>query len=257
MARGQSVRYSIAQILEWADQHHELTGQWPISRSGRIHGTDTTWEAVNTALRKGIGGLPGDDSLARLLARRRKVTHTRRKRPQITEKQIIEWIQSHRQRTGEWPHRDAGPVADAPDISWQTVHRSLARGGPNLNGGTTLARFIRDRLNIWDRRGSRRLTVSLIRKWADDHYKHTGRWPVKMSGKVRNHPAESWAAIDEALRHGRRGLPGNQTLSQLLQQHVGQPYLEQLRGSRPRKPNAPPVRLVRRERETSSTRMED
>ena len=61
------------QILAWADAHHGRTGRWPNTRSGSVAGAPgQTWNAVNTALYAGYRGLPGGDSLAKLLGRHRR-----------------------------------------------------------------------------------------------------------------------------------------------------------------------------------------
>jgi hypothetical protein len=60
------------QILAWADAHRERTGRWPSRASGVVAAAPgETWVAIDQALRRGDRGLPGGDSLARLLARRR------------------------------------------------------------------------------------------------------------------------------------------------------------------------------------------
>ena len=86
-------------------------------------------------------------------------------------------------------------------------------------------RILRENRGVWDRRGNTRLTVKLILKWADAHYYHTGHWPVTLTGKVEDAPSpnENWAAIDVALRDGRRGLPGHSSLAQILEEHRGVP----------------------------------
>jgi hypothetical protein len=62
----------VAQILAWADAHKGRTGSWPTLNSGPVHGVDgETWYNVNAALRDGWRGLPGGDSLFRLLVPRR------------------------------------------------------------------------------------------------------------------------------------------------------------------------------------------
>jgi hypothetical protein len=63
---------TVAQILAWADAHHERTGSWPTHRSGPIAGAPgETWRAANDAVLLGVRGLPGGRSLASLLAERR------------------------------------------------------------------------------------------------------------------------------------------------------------------------------------------
>ena len=83
---------TIPEILRMADRHHQITGQWPITRDGAVHGEDNlTWEGVNTCLRKGGRGLPGGNSLARVLAKHRPVVDRRRIRADLTAKQIKDW----------------------------------------------------------------------------------------------------------------------------------------------------------------------
>jgi hypothetical protein len=61
---------TIAKVLRWADAHHRRTGRWPSAISGPVRGVrGETWQAINLALYNGHRGLPGDDSLARLLVR--------------------------------------------------------------------------------------------------------------------------------------------------------------------------------------------
>src|SRR5688572_15325045 len=183
---------TIADIIRFADRHHQMSGQWPISRDGPVFGEDgLTWEGINTCLRKGGRGLPGGTSLARVLAKHRPTVDRRRVRPDLTAKQVLEWVQSHQMRTGRWPHRESGKVREAPDVTWATIDRTLRRGGINLPGGSSLIKFLREQLGIWSSRGTRRLTEALILKWADEHYAATGKWPVVMSGPVRSHSKES------------------------------------------------------------------
>jgi hypothetical protein len=57
-------------ILAWADAWRQRTGRWPGVRSGEIPGTGgERWVRVNRALSSGHRGLPGGDSLKRLLRR--------------------------------------------------------------------------------------------------------------------------------------------------------------------------------------------
>src|SRR5260370_41329654 len=57
------------------------------------------------------------------------------------------------------------------------------------------------------------LTVEQILAWADDHKKRRGDWPGTRSGRVLAAPAETWVALDRALRRGGRGLPPGEGLA--------------------------------------------
>lgn len=219
---------TIKQILAWADQHHEWTGRWPIRHSGPVIGqSDETWERIADAMTKGMRGLKGDISLTRLLAKRRGAQDARRIRSNITREQIVEWARLHHLRTQTWPSRDSGRVASAPDLTWSTIHATLKRGGENLPGGESLPQLLRKEFFIWSKRGNRPLSISLIMKWADDHHSRKGRWPVVMSGQIPRQK-HTWAAINEALIHGRCGLKGGTTLATLLRAQRGAAYDKRL-----------------------------
>ena len=216
---------TIQQILKWADQYYEFTGQWPTSRHGRVLGEHgLKWETINDALRKGQRGLPGGSSLARVLKKHRHTADPRRIRPDISRKQIIEWIRDHHLRTGQWPQRDSGRVLSAPDISWSTVSRLLESGGPNLPGGESLKDLLHNDFGLWSSRGNRPLSEAMILKWTEQYKARCGKWPIVMSGSIPSTDGDTWAAINEALVHGRRGLPGGSSLAKLLTKHFGPAY---------------------------------
>src|SRR5919204_612945 len=63
-------RLSELQVLRWADAHRQRTGSWPVTTSGPVRDApEETWRRVDNALRLGLRGLPGGNSLARTLAR--------------------------------------------------------------------------------------------------------------------------------------------------------------------------------------------
>jgi hypothetical protein len=63
---------TVEQILAWADAHHARTGRRPHAKSGPVEGAPgEVWDHINAALYDGYRGLPGGDSLARLLNRHR------------------------------------------------------------------------------------------------------------------------------------------------------------------------------------------
>jgi hypothetical protein len=74
------------------------------------------------------------------------------------------------------------------------------------------------------------LTEEQILAWADAHYTRTGQWPHNYSGAVAGVPGQSWAAINQALGEGFRGLPGGDSLAKLLDRrerkplHWGRPW---------------------------------
>lgn len=70
-----------ATILAWADAHHRRTGAWPTCDPAPVNGhPGEDWHNIDTSLRKGQRGLHGDDSLARLLDRKRWQDRNRRRK---------------------------------------------------------------------------------------------------------------------------------------------------------------------------------
>jgi hypothetical protein len=61
---------TVAQILDWADAYRAATGAWPSAASRPIGcAPGEHWKKIDGALSRGSRGLPGGDSLARLLVR--------------------------------------------------------------------------------------------------------------------------------------------------------------------------------------------
>jgi hypothetical protein len=100
-----------------------------------------TWHGVDLALRGGYRGLKGGTSLARLLATRLGVRN-RASLPVLKPEQIIRWAERHHRRTGEWPTRDSGQVADAPEETWRGLDLALRGGYRGLPRGSSLARLL-------------------------------------------------------------------------------------------------------------------
>jgi hypothetical protein len=215
---------TIEQILAWADAHHAATGKWPLTDSGPVRDApDEKWRAISQSLARGTRGLPGGSSLARLLAESRgKRNH--KARPRLTVEQILMWADAHHAARGQWPTLRSGPVRDVPGESWSAINFVLVGGWRGLGTRTTLARFLAEHRPT----PQQRLSHAQIRKWAEAHRAATGVWPNTNAGAVIDAPGQLWRAIDAALRHGRRGLPGGESLRTLFRR----PRFSSARGKR-------------------------
>ncbi len=214
-------RLTVTKILAWADAHHERTGAWPHSRSGPIReAPGETWRMVDNALRRNRRGLADGWSLVQLLAARRG-WRTRPYLPRLTTRRILTWADAHHRRTGAWPNRKSGPIADAPGETWRGVDDALRHGLRGLPVGVCLARLLAARLGARNRTCLPRLSPELILVWAEGHFRRTGSWPTSQSGAVVEAPGENWKGIDTALGRGHRGLPGGSSLARLLAERRG------------------------------------
>jgi hypothetical protein len=134
-------RLTVEQVLAWADAHYAATGEWPSKYTGTV--TDApheSWQKIDNALSNGRRGLPRAGSIARLLSQHRGKRHTLAL-PPLTLAQIRAWAEAHRARTGRWPRRQDGPVADAPGETWWAINCALQQGKRGLPRGLTLSRL--------------------------------------------------------------------------------------------------------------------
>jgi hypothetical protein len=104
--------------------------------------------------------------------------------PPLTAGQILAWADWHMARTGDWPRRGCGPIPGSTGDSWSTVNMALIQAGRGLPGGDPLAQFLARHRGVPHYSDRPRLTTKQIHYWADDHRRHTGRWPTMNSGPV-------------------------------------------------------------------------
>ena len=202
------------QILVWVDAHHERTGDWPKVKSGPV--TDApheTWSGINAALELALRGLPGKDSLARLLADHRGVRNQASPAPLNTE-QILAWADAYNRRTGNWPRTDTRePVLEAPGETWKGIQMALVAGRRSLPGGSSLAQLLAEQRGVRNHRDLPTLSIEKILDWADLHRQRTANWPNASSGVVVDAIDETWARINIALIEGLRSLIAGSSLA--------------------------------------------
>src|SRR5262249_38031348 len=128
-------RLSEEQIVAWALAHRGRAGRWPTEDAGAIPGTrGEGWYNVHMALVQGTRGLPGGDTLPRLLARRLGVRNWANG-PRLSAREILRWADAFFARTGRWPRAGSGPVPEAPGETWSMVDDALRAGLRGLPGG--------------------------------------------------------------------------------------------------------------------------
>ncbi len=207
---------TIKQILRWMDDWHARTGRWPDCKSGRIPGTQgVTWAAVEGALAKGRGGLPGGSSLAALRAEKRGVPR-RQDRPGLTEATVLRWADAYHRRTRRWPGQGSGPIPGAAGENWLAVDNALRVGLRGLPGGSSLRQLLSRERGVRNEKDLPPLDIAQILRWADAHHERFGEWPMRNSGPVADAPGDTWLGINGALWLGNRGLRGGSSLARLL-----------------------------------------
>ena len=124
-------RFTVGQILEWADAWQAQTGVWPMSDSGAIPGAGgVNWRIVDDSLRVGRGVLPGGSSLPQLLMTERGAFAP------YTEEQILAWADafSCASRALAQVHfrsdRRRAPVQDVVRRTWWSPQQGRSRLTP-------------------------------------------------------------------------------------------------------------------------------
>lgn len=216
---------TIKQILAWADLWHERTGKWPKAHFGRIPGSlGETWAGVDSALKGGRRSLLGGSSLARLLEENRGVRNIGNL-PPLSVKQILAWADQWHARTGEWPRQKSGRIPGSLDESWRNIDNALLYGLRGFPGGSSLAQLLKEHRGKRNRKRLPKLSETQILRWANKHFRRTGRWPsATSSGHVGDASGETWVGVNSALQKGLRGLKGGETLAQFLFRKRGVRY---------------------------------
>ena len=219
-------RLTIEQILAWADDHRQRTGQWPSSSSGPVTAAPgESWAVIARLLWRGDRGLPGKLSIHRLLVKYRGKRDPYNP-PRLSAKQILKWADEHYQRTGDWPSRESGRVLTAPGEGWHCIWRALQRGTRGLPGGMTLPGLFRAHRREAYARRRVPLTRDLILEWVTAHHELTGVTPTVDSGPVIDEAGETWRAIDASLRTGTRRTRDRSSLENFITAHYAEPYPE-------------------------------
>jgi hypothetical protein len=153
----------------------------------------------------------------------RKRRSRRPKLPGLHVYSILAWADEHHERTGRWPTSYSGEVRAAPWDNWRIIDYALRRGYRGCRGDSSLPLLLHRHRGrpLPLPRPRPRLTVRKILAWADAHHRRTQCWPSQNSGRVTGCRAENWRALNNVLHKGGRGLPGGDSVAQILLRYRG------------------------------------
>jgi hypothetical protein len=114
--------------------------------------------SLDDALCFGYRGVPGGDSLAKLLGCERGHRHVHRL-PSLTGDSILAW---HADR-GTWPNENSDPILGIRDEVWPNVNTALTLGKQGLTGGNSLAPLLGRHLGVRCNRPPLALLFLLLR----------------------------------------------------------------------------------------------
>jgi len=118
---------------------------------------------------------------------------------------VLRWADAHYERTGEFPDIKSGELFDAPNEKWVDIDQALRKGLRGFRPGSSLARLLAKHRNKRNRKQLPKYTIRKILGWVDGYNEESGSWPTWDSGPIDEAPGETWQAVDQALRKGRRG----------------------------------------------------
>lgn len=145
------------------------------------------------------------------------------RRSPLYTNQILAWVDQHHEETGKWPEAASGRVRGAIDEKWANIDGALRIGLRGLPRGGSLARLLAEHRGKRNRKALPTYTIRQILQWADEYHALHGAWPLSSSGPIAGTNGETWLAVEIALLHGRRGLPGGSSLPKLLAAKRGVP----------------------------------
>ena len=137
-------------------------------------------------------------------------------RPRLTIKQILAWADIYYEETGKWPVGDGGHIRQTVDDTWESVDRALLLGFRSLPRGGSLARLLAQHRGRRNHKALPKYTIRHILEWADAYHDRHVIWPHQDSGQIEGTRGETWHAVNAALSHGGRGLPGGSSLKWVL-----------------------------------------
>src|SRR5262249_14392126 len=141
--------------------------------------------------------------------------------PRLTREQIKAWAQEHYTRNKKYPAADSGAIPGTACETWQAINLALWIGRRGLPGGSSLAQFLEEEFGRRNRMNLPHLTREQIREWVIAWHARTGRYPTRQDGEIPETNGETWAALDDTLRIGRRGLSRGSSLPKFLEKEFG------------------------------------
>src|SRR5262245_52659857 len=104
--------------------------------------------------------------------KRRKFRH--RRRPELSEPQILAWAEAWHARTGRWPSQLSGVIPDSLGETWARVNNALLLRLRGLQGGSSIARLLQAWRSVRNTGQLPLLTIKQITGWARAHRQRTG-----------------------------------------------------------------------------------
>lgn len=189
---------SIEEVKKWVSDYIKENGIAPTSNCGSIIGTKETWRTVYSAFERKNRGIPHSASWTEIVGR---------KWAQISIEKVKKWAQTYFDLNGKWPSSKSGRdgIDDDSGETWMSIISSLRSGCRGVRKKMSCIKELMTDEVPPGRPG--KLSMELIKTWADAFFAKNGYYPLTRSGPVDEAPGETWRNIEAAMRKGNRGLP--------------------------------------------------
>lgn len=217
-----------AQIIAAADKYFEKYGLYPTFKDKHaseffdVSDAPKTWAGVQSLMRIGGRGLPGNNTLANLLdSSGRRISQ--RCRP-MTEDDVINAMKKFYFDFDRFPRQTDGDASKyfGRQETWSSVNQCLRKGLRGLTGGSSIYNIAERLSGIVSRNRCANLNILIILASVARYHLTHREMPRPSSGDASNYfhmNGESWRNIDTSLRQGLRGLKCGSSLVKIIAQH--------------------------------------
>ena len=207
-------------VKNLVNQHFNLTGSWPTANSEWLFEGKDSWAAIDMALREGLRGFSGGESLSQLLHDEGlSANFLSSKLPSLNE--IVSIALDYKEKNGQLPKRETGQITGYLGVTWHSVNGALRRGKIEGTSAKSLADLWAERFEHRNVNNLELLTESKVLDWCDEWYTKSAKYPTNKSPSLPSMGTETFRSIDTALRDQRRGLNGYKSLADFLNKKRG------------------------------------
>ena len=126
-------------LLNAMEAYHKGHGKYPAGKSGdasKYIGFKITWGSLDSCLRRGLRGLPGNSSLLQLRQKHRMGIET-----PLTEESIVKAMKDYHEEHGKYPSKKTPLVLKDLGMTWKAVDSCLRQGYRGLPGKSSLGKL--------------------------------------------------------------------------------------------------------------------
>jgi hypothetical protein len=189
--------YTLDQILEFFRDSGYT--KWPAQHSDRVTSDPgVRWHTISNQLKRAHQGTSKPATI-----------------PQVIRAFVIGQAEKYKDINDNYPDKDSGSIPDHPNITFAAIDEAyLAQRGL---GKKSLERVLVEEGLI---KGEELLSEDMIFDHCLKHLRKYKTWPSPINTEIETFHGDTWLRWDSLLTRGQRGLPGDNTLVQLIHKRI-------------------------------------